>query len=317
MNLGSGDPNIFNAWWFDQEHYKLLTPLRHKVELFKYQEDRQHELERLVKVFRQRVRGDETSDPRFTVFGSGSTQVIHAILLVLAKREGRTLHVGMVTPYYMLMKELIEMTPGLAFTTVPEEMDIEIVVAPNNPTGAKIPPQSRAKYILYDHAYDWPTYTEEVSDDTQEAISVFTASKLFGLGGLRLGWAHFADASLGLEVERALELMGICPNSFALETMSNILQLMLTCELYPEFFRVHRDLIQQRRAEIAKFVTVTNTDGPYAWLFHPEDVVAHLHRYGIVVRPGVLFGTTNQYARYSLIDTADTYTQVATKLQQR
>lgn len=315
LYLGSGDPNIFNAWWFDHRHIELLPSLRYQVDFFKYQEERQHPLAELIKTFRRRVRGDSTPDPRFTVFGSGSTQVLHAILLTLALKESRRpLRVGMVAPYYMLMRDLIEMTPGLAFTVDPEEMDVEIVVSPNNPTGNRATPVSRAKYIIYDHAYDWPTYTPVLSDDTQEAISVFTASKLFGVAGLRLGWAHFADEALGRSVERALDLMSICPNSFALATLSAILNLMLTNELYREFFEVHRQLIQQRRAQISRYVTVLNEHGPYAWIYHPENAVQSLAARGIEVRPGSLFGATDQYARCSLIDEPELYLELEKRL---
>lgn len=309
LALGSGDPHIFNAWWFEQGYSTLLPSLQHHPEYFSYREEEQSELAALLIQFRATVRGVPLKyDSRTTVFGGGSTQVIHAILLTLARRQATPLRVGMVAPYYMLMKELVEITPGLVFTETPEEMDVEIVVAPNNPTGTKAGPSSScAKYVIYDHAYDWPTYTETLSDDTQEAISVFTASKLFGVGGFRVGWAHLQDPTLGAAVQHTLELMGICPNSFGLLQLGHIVSLMLQQRLYREFFRMHRAKVQARRAQVQRLVTVVNTDGPYAWVYHPENVVTYLRERGIEVRPGSIFGATDQYGRLSLIDEDRTY----------
>jgi len=311
MYLGSGDPHIYNEWW-DRNSFAFIMPW-FSSQIRDYKEGRLTKLEDLVKTFRSNVIGAKTMDPRYIVFGSGSTQVIHAILLTLVQREG-SLTVYMEPPYYMLMKQLIEATPKLRFTCEPKDADLEIIVSPNNPTGEqRSKPLSKARYVIYDHAYDWPVFTEHPTDDSCEAISVFTASKLFGVGGFRVGWALFADNELGKQVDAMLALMGICPNSYGLSALEAILNMMVYNEaMMKDFFRHHREILLRRRRTLEALpgIEMHNTDGPYAWmtLKHEDN--------GVTLRPGSDFGASDSLGRFSLITDDETFKR-AVKLLRR
>lgn len=80
-------------------------------------------------------------------------------------------------------------TPGLIKN---ENILIEYITRPNNPTGDDRPGVYSKAFKIFDCAYYWPHITT-VSEPLNEDNMVFTASKSLGAAGTRFGWALVRD----------------------------------------------------------------------------------------------------------------------------
>lgn len=311
INAGSGDPTIFRSWWMN--HNVLPAIPTQNIPLYEYQEEDFSELEAATHGFHQLFGTDVDAA---LVYGNGSTQVINAILYAISKQLRRRIIVGYAPPVYMLMHEflincqLVEVT----FDLDRNDIDVEIVIDPNNPSGEHRVSKSTASYIIFDRAYNWPIYQNYVTPTSVQKnhITVYTISKALGMGGLRLGWAFINDEVLTKEVQRALFVIGICPNSFGMAAAIRIFNdFIFQPNLLLSYHTELKDIIESRRKLVAacpQFVTV-NKSGPYAWIssYDGSDIAATLlANYGIKVYSGTQFASTCNYARFSLInDTND------------
>jgi aspartate/methionine/tyrosine aminotransferase len=130
------------------------------------------------------------------VITGGAKQALGATFYAL-KQMGR-ITVGLQNPFWALLPPLIKMhhlipTEGL------EGHDAALLVAPNNPDGHMLTPEEiknlsdrckeRSVPLIHDAAYYTHTYLPEtyplkpIGD-----VQIFSASKMFGLSGLRIGW---------------------------------------------------------------------------------------------------------------------------------
>jgi len=309
INIGHGDPTIFRTWWQNNSIAPPIFPS--DLSIFEYQEDEHEELSVAVHKF-HKIFGTDCSTSSL-VYGNGSTQVINAILYAIAKLEQQKIIVAYEPPVYMLMHEfldnckLLEVTHDITRT----DIDVEIVIDPNNPSGESRSHKSKAKYILYDRAYNWPIYLGNTlpspTSNNPNHITVYTISKALGMGGLRLGWAFINDTVLLKEIHRALFVIGICPSSYGIKAVTKILtQFNNTSSLVLSYTHNIQKEINLRRRELIKCkdFSVTNSTGPYAWIKSHDgsDIAALLlNKYQIKVYSGTQFAYSPEYARLSLI----------------
>ena len=185
VNVGHGDPTIFRAWWIKNNVLPFVSTKDPSI--YEYQEDGHSELVRLTHSF-HRVFGTDCEDASI-VYGNGSTQIINAILYTLSRKLGRTIVVGYKTPVYMLMHEFLSHCTWVevTFDLTRLDIDVEIVIDPNNPSGDQRKKISQAPYTIYDKAYNWPIYVNSVTPTSPALndITVYTISKCIGMGGLR------------------------------------------------------------------------------------------------------------------------------------
>jgi aspartate/methionine/tyrosine aminotransferase len=323
INIGHGDPTIFRDWW---EANRVLPWTDTQFPYFyEYQEDDPVQLIAATHQF-HRIFGTD-SPSSWLAYGNGSTQVIHATLYALTKlvAPNRKLVVGYRPPVYMLMHEylshcgFVEVTFDLTRT----DLDVEIVIDPNNPTGEHRRQQSSAPYVIFDRAYNWPIYCDKVipTSIAKNHITVYTISKALGMGGLRLGWAFINDMDLIEEIKRAIFVIGICPNSFGMSAATKVFN------LFQEDPSLSRRYTSNLKSEIAarmnrtkeyKQFEVTNTSGPYAWIRSKDgtDIAAYLFdHHGIAVKSGKYFGSTADYARLSLICSGEDFFEAMDRLK--
>lgn len=307
INIGHGDPTIFRDWW---ENNKLLTATDTTSPYFyEYQEDDPMEL--IVATHRFHDLFGTDSPNSWLAYGNGSTQVIHATLYALAKRKQGKLVVGYEPPVYMLMHEYLSNCgfTEVTFDLTRTDIDVEIVIDPNNPSGEHRYQKSSAPYVIFDRAYNWPIYNKDITptSSAKNHITVYTISKALGMGGLRLGWAFVNDKPLAEEIKRAIVLIGICPNSFGMSTATKIFDRFYQdprlCSRYYDDLTATLSLRRDKVEACSEF-EVTNTSGPYAWIKSTDgsDIADHLlTKYRIAVKSGKYFGSTAEYSRLSLI----------------
>jgi aspartate/methionine/tyrosine aminotransferase len=323
INIGHEDPLIFRDWW--TACGVLPAIMTQQVLVHEYKEN---EFEPLIAATHKFHQTFGTDAPFASiVYGNGSTQVINAILYAISRKFNRTIIVGYEPPVYILMHEfltnckMIEITFDLTRT----DIDVEIVIDPNNPSGEHRIHKSKATYVIYDRAYNWPIYIDSHTAKTSPEnnhITVYTISKALGMGGLHLGWAFINDPNLTKEIQRALVVMGTCPNSFGIEAATYIFNNFVhRTDLIHSYCNDLKTLIDSRRKLLSscpQFI-VTNTSGPYAWIksntnLEPDIAKFLLERYNIQVYSGVQFESTPEYARLSLICSTKDFNEAINRL---
>lgn len=130
------------------------------------------------------------------IITNGAKQALGAVFYSLRKMGMKT--VGMRTPYWALIPPLVELH-GLEVETEYDTFDSYLAVAPNNPDGfmscmtdlqedcltyeqSNVPMIHDAVY--FNHIYLPSSYPLRQFGDVQ----IYSASKSFGLSGLRVGW---------------------------------------------------------------------------------------------------------------------------------
>ena len=319
INVGHGDPVIFRPWW---EKHQLLSPIDTQVpSIYEYQEE---DFSDLITSTRKFYSLFDLETYNFSiVYGNGSTQVITAVLHTISKRLSRRIVIAYKPPVYMLMHEFLSYCNWIeiTFDLTRDDIDVEVVIDPNNPSGERRYQESSASYVIFDRAYHWPIYIDSLDPISRGCnhITVYTISKLLGMGGLRLGWAFINDNNLAQEVQRSLFVIGICPNSFGMEASKVVFNRFIDDpNLVDQYNNELRDMIEQRRNALQKcsqFI-VTNTSGPYAWIKSRGNIAQNLYqKYGIKVCDGIHFGFSHQYARWSLICSEDDFNSALNRLK--
>jgi aspartate/methionine/tyrosine aminotransferase len=289
----------------------------------------------IVKKFHSHYSHDEnnTYSDYSILFANGSTQVIHAILHTIARIKGRQIRVGYSYPYYHMMNDLISNDKMFSLVILDSndllannmDVDVEIVTTPNNPKGTSHKKKSNARYIIYDRAYSWPWYTSDYKADLQqEEIVVYTSSKLFGMGGIRIGWCFIKEGHLADEIKETIHYMSIDINRLGLYIVRKIMTMLNASK--EERVTLHEIIskeLTRRRSLINEYLTVMNTNGPYAWIYEGDDTerggkgnitVKMKEKYNIVVCPGSRFGTSECFARLSLISSDEVFEELIKRI---
>ena len=239
--------------------------------------------------------------------GHGSTQLIYNAVLALREILGRRVTIWYQKPYYTYMYRLLENDANCILVTnecMKNNVDVEIVTSPNNPTGEERTFETVAKYHIIDCAYLWPQYSDATTESIpiyQENMYVFSFSKLSGMGGLRVGWSlsypgPWTDA---------------LRNRIYLTHMSCIVPSLLIAEGFLNYMLKHpsdirglwystRKKMDELRGSIGSILPVCNNYGPYCWVDISKGELEK--QYGIIGKNGAEFGEPN-FTRLSLMGT--------------
>ncbi|KAG0616411.1 hypothetical protein M758_5G113300 [Ceratodon purpureus] len=152
--------------------------------------------------------GNAVTEGRYIVAGTGSMQLINAVVHSLALQdEGRVTPVVAKAPFYnaySLQTEYLE-SPLYKFAGEPDRLagnpngqggQIELIASPNNPSfQMQEVTQNVTGPVVYDHAYYWPHLTP-ITKTMDSDIMLFTLSKITGHAGSRVGWVIMKDFDL-------------------------------------------------------------------------------------------------------------------------
>ncbi|NDD84289.1 pyridoxal phosphate-dependent aminotransferase [bacterium] len=123
------------------------------------------------------------------VITNGAKQAIEAAFYAFQTIEGKT-SVCHSAPHWPTYPALAK-NRGLEFShTHCDEKTIKVITSPNNPDGKEFD----AFADIYDAAYDTPAYGS--STYVISKVTLYSAAKMFGLSGLRVGWAVTQDKKL-------------------------------------------------------------------------------------------------------------------------
>jgi len=244
----------------------------------------------------------------------GSTQLIGAFYWAVSQLAGREVQVQSRTtpPYYALHQTIAGLVQGVKWVdaTIPlTQVDVQVIVSPNNPTGelnSPSPDLSPASFVLLDKVYDSPQFVGPVTVNPWESAyyastdrfcSIGSVSKL-GLAGLRVGYAatrHPELARLMLEYVQASTLGTSSWSMAGLESSLSVINKAKIGQMY--------DLLKRRHAEIRAILPPSltlspSTAVPFILVNITQTAFATA---GLIVNSGTAYRTSPEYSRIQLM----------------
>lgn len=145
---------------------------------------------------------------KYVVVTNGAKQGLEAAFYAMKKVEDR-INLRHLAPYWPSYPTLAK-ARGLAFVPVWDggfgvrrEYDIRVVTSPNNPDGSEL--FEDEPYDIWDAAYASDVYGwSGVPPDHR--VAVFSAAKMLGLSGARVGWVCTNDEKIAREVGYFVEI---------------------------------------------------------------------------------------------------------------
>mmetsp|Transcript_45308 Transcript_45308/g.114068 ORF Transcript_45308/g.114068 Transcript_45308/m.114068 type:complete len:482 (+) Transcript_45308:94-1539(+) len=216
LTSGPGNPLVFQEYWEEHDgHPCTQTPANYRSS-YDRGLDTSSEPQILESVVRDlhRAVGNADPDNHTLVFGLGSTQVMAAAMYAFAELMNVT-DVLVAAPFYSGYAGQVLSTLSLpslkqlrwnpaADPTKPSTM--QIMTLPNNPDGNRFDAASAAadaSRLVYDMPYNWPQFTRHFRSPAPfpAAMKIFSASKLTGHAGSRLGWALVKDPNIAAKMK--------------------------------------------------------------------------------------------------------------------
>ncbi|XP_042493114.1 tryptophan aminotransferase-related protein 3-like [Macadamia integrifolia] len=345
-DVNSGDPLFLEPFWM--QHARSSAVLMAGWHRMSYRMDDTGssisvELTKIIFQLHAMV-GNAVTEGRFIVFGTGSTQLLHAAVYALSQQGSTSpAHVVATIPFYPVYELQTELFNSVDFkfqgdtslwknsSSASTRNIIEFVTSPNNPDGRLTKPVLEGPSVktIHDHAYHWPHFTA-ISAPADEDLMIFTISKLTGHAGSRFGWALIKDEAV---YQRILTYLGLNTLGVSQDTQLRALKLLKVAlrgggrEIFEfgyktmrtRWERLNKILSASRRFSIQKlepqycsyFQKVTGPSPAYAWLKceREEDIdcFAVLRNAGIIGRAGSLFNAESRYVRLSLIKSEDDF----------
>lgn len=165
------------------------------------------------------------------VITSGAKQGLLAVFYALRKL-GQT-HIAMRSPYWSQMPEAIRLGGlGLHLGNEPTWGTSYLIVSPNNPDGhvttrdeaweLKKKCDKLGTFLVHDAAYHTPVY---IGDDRPLAgTTIYSASKMYGLSGLRVGWIVTDDPRIRQLASDYVEASTVGVSLLSQQVMLNIVE---------------------------------------------------------------------------------------------
>ncbi|KAJ8485164.1 hypothetical protein OPV22_017649 [Ensete ventricosum] len=353
-DVDSGDPLFLEAYWQQQAASSAVVFSGwHRMS---YSTDGKDyitiELEKHIRIL-HKVVGNAVTDGKFIVFGSGSAQLINALVYALSQSNASSSPASVVAsvPYYPLYKKQTNLfetreygwggtTSNWANASVSSVTNfIEFVTSPNNPDGEFKQPVLGSSAVIFDHAYYWPHYSP-ILDPADEDVMLFTNSKISGHAGSRFGWAVIKDEGV---YERTTKYLSLNTVGVSRDTHLRVLKLIKVMitekggkgDIFEFGYRTlkarwsklqelvsssSRFSLQQLSAHYCNyFRTIRDPSPAYAWLRcewkEDEDCHEALRKASIISRSGPLFEAGSQYTRLSLIKTQDDFDLLLKRMQ--
>ncbi|URD94946.1 tryptophan aminotransferase-related protein 4-like [Musa troglodytarum] len=345
-DVDSGDPLFLEAYWQQQAASSAVVVSGwHRMTYSTNGKDYiSIELEKHIRILHQAV-GNAVTDGKFIVFGSGSAQLINALVYALSPSNASSSPASVVAsaPYYPFYKKQTNLfetreygwggtTATWANASVSSATNvIEFVTSPNNPDGLFKQPVLGTSAVIFDYAYYWPHYSP-ILDPADEDVMLFTNSKISGHAGSR--WAVIKDEGVYERTAKYLSLntMGVSRDTHLRvlklikrrreekgTSSSSVLRAKARWSKLHELASSSSRFSLQHSAQHRNYFERSETLLPYAWLKcewkEDEDCHEALRKGSIISRAGALFEADSRYTRLSLIKTQDDFDLFLKRMQ--
>jgi aspartate/methionine/tyrosine aminotransferase len=296
-NLAVGEPVFLQdaAWWCGR---KMGGPLDVRYPPYGGSE-------RLIEQIRKSLRHAK----KHIVVTTGAKQGLLAAFYAYARRTYQPKdHVLLQAPYWPSYPTLVSLSGGYSMgdpanvRPVPNGWsgDLRVVTSPNNPDGA----ETMVDCDIWDAAYAHWVYGSKVTPNA--TVSVWSAAKMLGLSGIRVGALTTDDADLAEYAREYVEktTSGVANDSQA--QLANILDAMstspdMTASAYVKARKTlmtngHIFICHLQRF-VSEFHGVPATGrGMFAWFKAPHDqMYLALQKSNVKIIPGVACGARGPY----------------------
>jgi histidinol-phosphate aminotransferase len=262
-------------------------------------------------------------EPEQIALGNGAAELLQSAALALLSPGSELVTPWPSYPLYPLLAAHAGATPvfasnGLGSEAMGESARVMVICNPNDPTGAYLPSgELRALlaglpehvYVLLDEAL---VHFQEVEDvdaclrlvhEFPRLLVVRTFSKIYGLSGLRAGYAVGSDAHL---LAAVAPVLGV--NALTQAALEHALRTG-DAEIERRRAAVSRERARLTEGLRALGADVSDSQANFVWLRAPGmsgDALAQaLRRQGVIVAPGGPLGA-DDHVRVSLLDGAAT-----------
>ncbi|KAM0903695.1 hypothetical protein ACQ4PT_018472 [Festuca glaucescens] len=348
VDADSGDPMFLEPYWMRHAEASAVVFSGWNRMSYRATDGRFQsvELERIIKQLHRAV-GNAVADDKHIVFGTGSAQLISALVYALSpdSNSGSSAGVVATAPYYPAYKTSTVLfdsrenhwegstatwANASGNSTMNEDI-IEFVTSPNNPDAQLRKPVVGGASAIVDHAYYWPHFTHIPAADDED-VMIFTASKLSGHASSRFGWALIRDEkvvqrvndyiqqnTMGASRDTQLRMLGIIKSIVAnLHGKDDIFafgQDVMTAKwrkLNAVVSRSRRISLQKIPPQYCTYLGKVREPSPaYAWVKcereEDGDCSDMLLKAKIITRPGDWCGASSRYTRISLLKSQDDF----------
>lgn len=261
VDVTAGDPKLFENYWLTDGPSKAALMEISPVWGMSYSgKDVEALVQEDIRALHKLVGNIQIRESDFIIVGSGSTHLLSAILYAAATIIAETApdtaapNVYAEIPYYNAYSDIAtyhnskllgefnpETSPGV------NDSAIEIVTAPNNPTGENREPLYDNSFVLYDRAYNWPHFMPMDSTPVQvgdSEVTLYTLSKMSGHAGSRIGWAVVKDEVLAKAIQKYIAISVVSIPHEPLWRAHAVLDHIVTSE--GEIFGYAKDILEYR-----------------------------------------------------------------------
>lgn len=262
------------------------------------------------------------------VVANGAKQGIMAALYAYGQRGFKKVYHR--EPYWLSYKTLVELS-GATFTTrrTPwswSSKAVTINTTPNNPDGAI---DSAHSCDIWDAAYSHSVYGFSREFAPIHTVSVWSAAKLLGVSGLRVGWVVTHDKELADHAASYVEKTTSGVSTASQVMVAGIMRAMArNPERAAECYRKARNTLNYNKASFNRYISPhcgvvkglpAHGTGMFAF-FRPLDFIkfeSALHKSQVKVVPGHAFGSSYEgWYRMSLGHRANLTEQALMRLAQ-
>ena len=265
-------------------------------------------------------------EPERIVVGNGAAELLQAAALALMGEGDELLTPWPSYPLYPLMAARAGARPVPVGSlealrrTMGDRTRVVVICNPNDPTGTYLTAETIASvaadlpdwaHLLVDEALVHFQDTEEVdavlrlTDALPRLLVVRTFSKIYGLSGLRAGYAIGSSASTSL-LDAISPVLGV--NALTQSAVEQALKIG-----GPEIERRRASVIRERKRLLAALpglpVDFTDSQANFVWLsadgLTGADLTARLGTHGVIVAPGGPLGA-DDHVRITVRDAAAT-----------
>ncbi|KAJ4771540.1 Tryptophan aminotransferase-related protein 4 [Rhynchospora pubera] len=348
-DVESGDPLFLEPYWM-QHAAKGAVVLSgwHRMSYATTDGFKSLELEENIRRLHTAV-GNAITHGKHLVFGTGSTQLLNALVYALSPENSSSpASVVATIPYYSMYKGQTELFNGRDYEwegatakwrNSNKTNFIEFVTSPNNPDCLLYDSVLGGSSVIYDHAYFWPHFTA-IPEPADGDVMIFTVSKLSGHAGSRFGWAFIKDENVYNKVSNYLYYNSIGSSQDTQSRLLNYVKVILAeidsnSDIFEFGFNKLRKRWQRLQALVNSssrfslqqlspqyciyFKKIRDPSPAYAWLKceneEDADCAEVLMKGGIISRCGTKFGASTQYTRLSLLMTDDHFEMLLQKLK--
>lgn len=301
LDLSMGHPEFLAPFWIAQNDTRLYPD---RGDAFRYCPEGLDTLKDAIRSVHAAF-GNAMTEGAHIVIGGGATQLIPATVYALRQKGFDS--VSAPIPYFPGFRNSAQLL-GLKWAASGSgEHVIEFITYPNNPDGRFCQPAFEQSYKVYDLSYYWPHYTPTKSFSAD--VLIFSLAKVTGHAACRIGWAIVRDKDVAAQMHRyvLLNSMGI-----SLESQTVASQILSATAADPagSCIAFAKRKLEERQARLKNVLgrhsewELLSEWGLYAWIKskkrgeNTSDLF--LKRYGVLGRPGSVFGVTDEYFRLSM-----------------